>query len=244
MGENENKSRIRELSDELLLRNAAKEAIEMQTEEFAQFENNTSPVTRPESEARIQAMIEGHSKPAVRDTPRKRISSKRISTLAVAVAILTALLISGASAITHIIRLIVNDKEDHSVIRPNLDENDLRKSGFRFVPNPDAIPDGYSIYNEEHNDAQKILYYRDDAGSLLTFIQATSENALFTDNEDVTRSEIVLSSGATALVTEKDGEFTMIVFPHEDCYLFLSGPLDKESMLHIANNIQSTERRK
>lgn len=107
---------------------------------------------------------------------------------------------------------------------------------------PSYLPDGYKlvetegVVNSEGLENIKIIFFQNEGQDLITFSQELMDNnQLLVDNEDVDSSKILIN-GDNAFLTSKNG-FTTIIWNHNQYQFMISGSLDHETLIKIAENL-------
>lgn len=140
------------------------------------------------------------------------------------------------------LNIITNIEEQYTSIKIKEVNNGQAKKPMEQLPPEwegyflNYIPHGFKIINFEENNMFKIIYYENDQGQTVRFIQyLSSDTDLRIDTENATVQHIFIDS-REALVVEKDGIISITWT--RDFLFYLTGEADKNELINMANSIK------
>lgn len=96
------------------------------------------------------------------------------------------------------------------------------------------VPSGYSQSDILNNENTVTTFFTNENGDTLMFIQAPAQTYILDNETD--QETIRLNNGNIAYFSDK-GEVIAIFWRDKDSFLSIAAPLDKETMIAIANSI-------
>ena len=193
----------------------------------------TDPIPE-EAQHRFQQMLD--EKTRIKRYPRRaRVFSKRarwISIAAAAIAVLFLLPITtkaGRNRVTELITKLFPRYAESSLL-----DSDKASVGDLTQYAPEYIPQGFTLVSETENEIVERIYTNEE-GQHFAFTAANPSAVTQIDAENG-KSEKIIISGEEGILVE--AEILSIIWSTDKAVFTLSGNLEKEELLKIANSVK------
>ena len=227
--------------DESLLRLAAIEVYEDAVREYQSLGEDDAPMLSQQQVdeqfkqlmARYRQEQRAHR---FRSLPRKVL--RRAVTVAAAIAILCSSAFTVAMASSPTIReIIMEDFGEYSdlVMILSGEQKATCPEGWEGRYYPAYIPEGYTFCNYVKSYPFNTLRYINYDGEILTFSIIDYSSSISIDTENMSKTEIIVGNRDAILYV---GEVSSsVVINCGDCAIFIYGPISKDVLVKIAENI-------
>ncbi|MGI6728288.1 MAG: DUF4367 domain-containing protein [Anaerovoracaceae bacterium] len=213
--------------------------------EFDEWDKNTDIKVPKETELQVLEMANSFQKKYNRKVIQKSIRRfGKVACLALIIiaTVFTIAVVSVDALRIRVFDFLLQDEGEYRVvdsIETSTEDSHIKE----LVPDdwknffyPNYLPDGYKLVKTKGLENIKIIFFQNEGQDLITFSQELMDNnQLLVDNEDVDSSKILIN-GDNAFLTSKNG-FTTIIWNHNQYQFMISGSLDHETLIKIAENL-------
>ncbi len=227
--------------DESLLRLAAIEVYEDAVKEYELLREDDSPaISQRQVDEQFKQLMarywQEQGAHRFRSLPGKVL--RRAVTVAAAIAILCSSAFTVAMASSPTIReIIMEDFGEYSDLVMILSggQKSACPEGWEGRYYPAYIPEGYTFYKCTKSSPISTLRYINDNCEIFTFAILDTNVNIAIDNESMSKTEITIKNQNAILYIGKGR--SSVVINYEDFAVFIYGPVSKEVIIKVAENI-------
>lgn len=101
---------------------------------------------------------------------------------------------------------------------------------------PSYIPEGYKQSNIENYGNLELIYFENDNGDIIEFLQSEQDPDFQVDTEGANTTEININ-GAEGILVSKEGVNTLFWFTDTNNF-YITGKLDQEEIITMAESLE------
>ena len=216
----------------------AREDFEREIEEIGQ--DDSLPDMPPEKVEQFFEVFHA-AQARIRAKKRRKAIQKRLLQFgAVAAAIFVfvpAVAMNVNASRTVISNYVIQNFENHSVIRQDQENNALPPFGWRSEYYPRWLPEGYYVFSVNFLKSNDSIWYMLNKDKQISFSVLYLEYPLV-NSEDRKGQEVMINGWPAVLYTSEDMRVATLVLPLSDVVLKIEGNLPVSQIIQIAESIK------